>query len=347
MIRIGQLPRTAPACDTSMRRPAVRIASARKFSWSIVSEVAGCGRRAPIAGPNRRHAPAPGACCRSGPGSLRRFSGRRNCGGSPVYSGGVSQMSRLAAMAGGPASRLGVTARTRRSRQSPPASTAPSSSSIASKARSAPWVARGEPGDRRPDPQALRRGPHLPLMRLPQPRRLRVSGTLGRSASACSGRWTARSRARCGAGRRQCRASATPRNAAARASRNAAPKTSSSAAWTRPRQPRQQIEQRHDQKQPEDRQRRPAGRPHPLPQQRRAGERRAAGANGKRGIWRGARSSGASLARRVAGRCRRAKPEVYQATRAPHSSAAPGSRQSARRRPSPRGPGGGCCSSSS
>ena len=181
-------------------------------------------------------------------------------------------MSRLAAIAGGPPSRLGVTARSRRSRQSPPASIAPISSSIAS-------TARKPHGSRAASPAA---GIPIRSRRASACMRRRCasqscaacgsSGIAGRSASASSGRCAsplARSIWRRAAVRS---GSTTPRNPAARTSRKPAPKAKQRRGVGEARQQWQQVEQGEDEEGAENRERRPAGGPDPFPQQRGASE---------------------------------------------------------------------------
>ena len=160
--------------------------------------------------------------------------GRRNCGASPVYSGGVTQMSRLAAIAPGPPATLGAMARARRPRHSTPASTAPINSKIANMARSphgsrAARPALGSPIRSRRVAASVRRRCACHNLAACE-----SSGPLGRSASVCSGRCC--SPLACSIRRRAANRSGTTilRNAAARVTTKAAPRPSRIVAWRRP-----------------------------------------------------------------------------------------------------------------
>ena len=146
-------------------------------------------------------------------------------------------MSRLAAIAGGPPSTLGVTARIRRSRQSAPASIAPINSSIASTARKPHGSRAASPATGAPTRSRRTIASHAPLVRVPQLRRLRLewaARTVGqRLQRPVQQPARALDAASCGSGIGQRDQS---RNAMARASRKPAPKASKIAAWNAARE---------------------------------------------------------------------------------------------------------------
>ena len=285
-------------------------------------------------------------------GSSAAFSGRRNCGGSPVYSGGVTQMSRLAAIAGGPPSRLGVTARSSRSRQSPPASIAPISSSIASTARKPHGSRAASPAARQPDPQPARQ--RLPCAAGAPPTAAppagRAARSAGRRAPAAAGA-QARSRARCG-GAAAMRsgsddAAEPPRQGPAESRRR---RPSSTAAWPRPGSSGSRSNRARTRKQP---------RIASAGQQ--AGQTRSHSSAARARRSRAANGAATDGDRRAVGHAAPrflpvVAPSAGSASQAgmvsSDSSASiarprPDRRRSGRRRPAPPAPAGGCCRSSS
>ena len=137
MIWTSQSPSTEPAWVTLSRLPAVIVAAIRKFCLSTASK---SRFSVSIARPGT---PMPPCTCASnalpvGMVTASPVPARRTCGGNPVYSGGVTQMSRLPAADSDPPGKAGVTARARRSRQSKPASMPPNSNNMARTARN-PW----------------------------------------------------------------------------------------------------------------------------------------------------------------------------------------------------------------
>ena len=271
MISICQLPSAAPACVTASCLPEVKVAAARKFCLSTASK----SRLSPSIA--RRGTACPPCTWASsllpvGIRSVSAFSGRRNCGASPVYSGGVTQMSRLAAVIPDLPAISGLKDRTRRSFQSLPASIAPSSSRIASTARNPHGSRAANPAcgspirSRRAAASMRRRCASHRLAAAPSSR------PLGRSARACSGRCC--SPLACSIRRRAEKASGMTvlPNAAAKPIAKAAPRPIRIAACKRPGKFGRTSNRPSTKNGTQRGQRRPARRPDPLPQQRKTGE---------------------------------------------------------------------------
>ncbi len=188
MISIGQCPSTALPCNTDSCLPWVSVASTRKFCLST-----GWKSRASPSIARRGTAPSPCTWASSalpvGTWTVSASPARRNCGARPVYSGGVSHRSKLAATAAAPPAKFGRKARATRSRQSAPASIAPSNNRIAKTERTPQGSRRanpaaGQPTRRRRAASSMRR-----RCAAQSPAASRSSGALGRSAKACNGRW--------------------------------------------------------------------------------------------------------------------------------------------------------------